>query len=42
MQKPEASREKERHKILWIQTDYQIQARRVDLVLINKPKELVN
>ena len=32
----------EKHKILWdfeVQTDYQVQARRLDLVLINKEKK---
>ena len=44
MHKPESVREKEAHKILWdfeIETDLLIPARRPDLQLINKKKELV-
>ena len=41
MQKPESVLENETHKILWdfvIQMIYQIEARRPDLVIMNKKK----
>ena len=44
MHKQESALENERHKILWdfeIQTDHPISARRSDLVLLTRKKELV-
>ena len=44
MHKPESVVDNEKRKILWefwVQTDHLIPTRRLDLVLINKKKELV-
>ena len=44
MQNPESSPKNETHKVVWdfeIQTDHLISARRSDLVIINKKREVV-